>query len=136
MYVSGFTVYIAATINYALSLDPKDLVVVSFPMSVAEELWIKLPTFIFIFFAIPGCLAAFNIGGLSQKTSSRLWLALLCGALVVLNFVIFYIPQLGPLVRERWFVFMGLIIAILVARGIIYIAGQRNWRAATVAFCW
>jgi len=134
MYVSGFTYYIVDTINYALSLDPQKLAILVFPMSIAEELWVKLPTFMFIFFAILGCLAVFNIREFSQKRLLRIWLALLCGALVIVNFVIFYIPQLGPLVRERWFVFVGLIIAIPVARGIMYIAGRKSWQAVTATF--
>ena len=87
-----------------------------------------------MFLATLGCLAVFNIRQLNQKKLARVWLALLCGAMVIINFIIFYVPQFGPLIRERWFVFVGLIVAIPVAYGLMSIAGRKGWQGATVLF--
>lgn len=134
MYVSGFDHYVADAISYALSVDAANLVVASVPMSVAEDIWVRLPTFLLIFLAAIGCLACFNIRRMGQETLSRAWLAALCGVMVIINFAIFYLPQTGPLVRERWFVFVGLLLAIPAAYGVREITGRVGAAGAIGAF--
>ncbi len=134
MYVSGFTQYIANTISYAFTIDADSVPVVALTMNTAEDVWQKLPTMLFMFLATLGCLSIFNIRRLEGKTLLQVWLALLCGTLVIVNFVIFFAPQFGPLIRERWFVFVGLIVAIPVAYGLVNIASRRSWQSLTGLF--
>jgi len=134
MYVSVFTNYIAHTIIFAFLLDTGGAVAFTLPLSTAENIWTKLPAFFFIFLATLGCLAIFNIRQLNRKRLSQVWIALLCGAMVIINFIVFYVPQFGLLIRERWFVFVGLIVAIPVAYGLVSITGRKGWRSTAVLF--
>ena len=134
MYVSGFHRYIAYAINYALSLDIGKMVVFTLPTSTAEVIWSRLPIFALIFFATLGCLSIFNIRKWDSKALLQVWLAVLCGALVIINFIIFYAPELGTMLKERWFVFVGLIMAIPAAIGLLSIPSKKGWQSLAVLF--
>lgn len=134
MYVSGFIGYIGSTINYALTFDTGGVAMFTLPRSAAVLTWQKLPLLMLIFFAITGCLSVFNIRKLDRKTLSQVWLALICGAMVILTFILFYIPQLGAAHSMRWCVFMGLIVAVPAANGLLNMLGRKGWRNLVILF--
>ena len=130
LYVSGFYTYVAYAVNYALSIDNTITGTPTSQLSVLDTTWARLPVFTLIFFAIIGCLSIFNFHKLTSKTLAQIWLALLCGVMVVISFAIFSISNLETLIRERWFVFVGLIAAIPVAKGLLSMVGNRRHQSA------
>ncbi len=134
MYASGFISYIGFAINYALSFDTGGVAMYSVPKSVAVLTWQKLPILTLMFFTILGCLSIFNIRKLNRKVLSQVWFALVCGAVVILDLILFYLPELGAIESMRWHVFMGLIAAVPAAYGLLNIVGRKVWRGSIILF--
>jgi len=134
MYASGFIGYIGLAINYALSFDTGGVKMFTLTTSATVLTWQKLPVLMLIFFAILGCLSIFNFRKLDRKALSQVWFALICGAMIILGLIIFYIPQLGALESMRWHVFMCLIIAVPAACGLLSILGRKGWRNLIMLF--
>lgn len=127
LYVSGFYSYVSYAVNYALSIDSTIIIASAFQMSAAEILWTRLPIFTMILFTIIGCLSIFNIRLFINRKLNQIWIALLCGFMVIISFIFFSFSEMEMLIRERWLVFTGLIAAIPIARGLLNITGNRKY---------
>ena len=128
MYVSRSSLnYIGYAIEYAFSFDAGSIAKYELGLSPAVLNWQKLPMLLLVFFSIVGCIVVFNIKKLDRKTVSRINYALVSGAIVLLALVLFYMPTFGALESMRWFVFMGIILAIPAAKGLLSIIGKNAW---------
>ena len=135
-YASGFIDYIGYIYRYALGLEVESgrIGAVTFSPNIAQMIWMRLPIFLLLFFTTLGCLAIFNIRKLNQKVFTQIWLALLCGVIVLINFIIYYVSTLSLLITERWFVIMGLLVALPAAIGLLSIPGKKGWHNMVVIF--
>lgn len=135
LYASGFISYIGVVIENALFMDRGVMVEPAMLYRNGAVLtWQKLPQLVLIFFAILGCLSIFHIRKLDRKTLSQVWIALVGGGMIILNFLLYYVPGLGTLTPTRWFVFMNLLIAVPVAYGLLSILGRKGWGAMVGLF--
>lgn len=134
MYASGFWLYVGSTIAYALSFDAGGVAMYSLPRSTAVLTWQKLPVLVLTFLTILGCLSIFNIRKLEGKAISHVWLALVAIAMVILTFILFSMPELGAFEASRWYVFMGLIVAVPAAYGLLIIFSRRGWHSVVALF--
>ncbi|MFC1992239.1 hypothetical protein ACFLV3_00320 [Chloroflexota bacterium] len=136
LYVSSTINYVGFAIKYALSIDAPHAMMFTLPRGIEVMIWQSLPILILVFFTILGCLSIFNINNakIDQKTLLQVWIALVSGGIVITSFILFWIPALGALESLRWYVFMGLIIAMPAAKGITSILSQKGWRNLAVLF--
>jgi len=135
-YVSGFTGYLYYIYRYALAMEVESgrIAAVIFNPDAAQMIWMRLPVFMFLFFTVLGCLAMFNIQKLNQKALMQIWLALLCGVIVLINFTIYYVAELSVLIPERLFAVMGLLVALPAAIGLLSIPGKKGWHNIVMIF--
>lgn len=135
-YASGFTEYIGYIYRYAIGLEVESgrIGAVTFSPNIAQMIWMRLPIFLLLFFTTLGCLTIFNIRKLNQKALMQIWLALLGGIIILINFIIYSVSTLSLLITERWFVIMGLIVALPTAVGLMSIPGKKGWHNMVVIF--